>query len=1325
MQGQDVGRGEGPDRRVPVRLLVVALALAVLFPAAIALAEPFTGKTPPNDPRYAPPADCSVGGQYNLYDFIPCFAPAARDPEGASGMSTARAWRDYTTGRPDALIAYVGDPINWHMGLRDLVSKIYINTKVLPPPEDGAGQAHPQAPMGGYDLNGDGIVNAADYAQDPRVSDTNHNGLIDPEDLIATFSSWCRAGGAWHRDPTGCATVDDSGDGYPHDISGWDFYDNQNDPATVDSIYSHTPYTMAIAAAEGNNHLDSVGNCPRCMLIPIRAGAEALIRDEDLARAWWYAAGRGAKVIVSLTAHLGYSDFMRQTIHALAQRGVVLVEASNDFDSTDHQGGMFWPEVMPGNAVVYDRQGLPAPLNRNGGTFRVRSNESSFGAHNFVSVAGTGGSTSEATSVLGGVAGMVVSCGLEAADQHRIAAPLSGREVTQVLRASASPIDDPTLAWAGKPGFNLQYGYGRANVDKACQMIFDNQIPPVAVIDSPTWFELTDPVQTPSLPISAHLEAARGGAYRWRVQVGLGADPAESAYRTVSSGQGSGLRDATLATVNLKDIPSSFSQAPFHLSETKTLETDARYTVSIRLQIVDSAGRLGEDRRAINVHHDPSLLPGYPIRIGHGGESQAKLVDLIGSGRLDMVFGDSDGLVHAIDPLTRRELPGWPAHTGAVAWQHPEAGIQAGHDPVLANVAVGDLDHTGALEVVATAITGQVFVFDRLGRLRPGWPRALNRGVVTPQIPRPDLPYTRQPALGATASPVLADLGHDGHLDIVQAAWDGYLYGLRPDGSDLPGWPVQVKLPDAFKPHSGYVLTHDAKLDTTPAIAYFGDGGPSIVQRSQQSETMGNNSQPLPYAHLLAYHANGSLRAGWPTTMLGGLEIYSTAQEFITEGADSPAVADIRGSGADVATGAASFGPSYAFAGDGSTQAVYGPSADSTLGLLAGQDPTQALKGRSPTDAAVTFTTSGAFGRVRGLMTYAQPATGLGSVASALSLPGTGRAISNSEAAYDASSGATLPGFPAMRQGLDFIGAPIIADVSGDGVPELVDGGDSSAMHAYTSTGTQAPGWPKFTGGWTVYSPSAGDLLGDRQTEIVSLSREGYLFAWRTQGRSADNHEWWTWHHDERNTGRYGTDTRPPSAPSDFSVAHGRACWTAPGDDWQTGTAKRYELAAFDRPPTPETFHQGRPIGGVPTPQVAGTRQCAAVGVTARYLGLRAIDAAANISYPATFASATASAAPRACTSRRRIVVHLRRRLAHGDHVVSAVVLRNGHPVRAGRGSRRLLRYAIDLRGLRSGRYVVRIVERTAGGRTLRQTRVYRTCARVGTRRTHRRRPRH
>ncbi len=34
-----------------------------------------------------------------------------------------------------------------------------------------------------------------------------------------------------------------------------------------------------------------------------------------------------------------------------------MVEASNDFDSTDHQGGMFWPDVIPGNGVVATQDG--------------------------------------------------------------------------------------------------------------------------------------------------------------------------------------------------------------------------------------------------------------------------------------------------------------------------------------------------------------------------------------------------------------------------------------------------------------------------------------------------------------------------------------------------------------------------------------------------------------------------------------------------------------------------------------------------------------------------------------------------------------------------------------------------------------------------------------------------------------------------------------------------------------------------------------------------------------------------------------------------------
>ena len=50
------------------------------------------------------------------------------------------------------------------------------------------------------------------------------------------------------------------------------------------------------------------------MILPVKAGAEALDRTDDLAQAWLYAADMGADVIVSVTADLGYSTFMRQAV---------------------------------------------------------------------------------------------------------------------------------------------------------------------------------------------------------------------------------------------------------------------------------------------------------------------------------------------------------------------------------------------------------------------------------------------------------------------------------------------------------------------------------------------------------------------------------------------------------------------------------------------------------------------------------------------------------------------------------------------------------------------------------------------------------------------------------------------------------------------------------------------------------------------------------------------------------------------------------------------------------------------------------------------------
>ena len=77
------------------------------------------------------------------------------------------------------------------------------------------------------------------------------------------------------------------------------------------------------------------------------------------------------------------------------------------------------------------------------------------------------------------------------------------------------------------------------------------------------------------------------------------------------------------------------------------------------------------------------------------------------------------------------------------------------------------------------------------------------------------------------------------------AGWDGYIHVWQPDGSDLPGWPVKVQMPEGFTPESGYVLVNDQKLDAPPAVAYLEGHSkePALVVRAQYTETKGVGTQ--------------------------------------------------------------------------------------------------------------------------------------------------------------------------------------------------------------------------------------------------------------------------------------------------------------------------------------------------------------------------------------------------------------------------------------------------------------------------------------------------
>lgn len=1173
-----------------VLLLITGTALAA-FP-----------DDPPNDPGYDPaeeggPETClsesADAQQHYLFSFIPKCATNASDPEGSAGMSVDEAWREYTTGRPDTVIAYIEGGINWQDDPTELANKVFLNSGELP---------EPTTPVA------DGRLNAEDFAD---TDDSNGNGLVDGEDIIVRFSDG----------------ADDDGNGYTDDISGWDFYSDQNNPTTIDSAYEHANAQMEQAAAETDNANTEAGICPDCMVMPIKAGAEALDRTDDLAEAWLYAIDMKVDVLVSVTADLGYSSFMRQVVNHGWDRDVIMVEASNDFNSTDHQGGQYWPHVLPGNGLVSNVHGLEAappvqnPLIE---SFRARSGFTSWGTQNIFSASTKGGTTSEATPTIGGVLALVRAWGKEAAEEGLIDEELSAAETIGVVRATSSDVSGDTN-WPSQPGFDLQFGYGRPEIPDAMAAISEGAIPPVAWFDGPRWYRLYDPTRENEIKVSGHLDAPRSDdPFDWKLQFAPGAEPVDDEFELAAGGSSTAPIDGEIGTIDLDRIPESFWSRAFELSETKTLETSERYTVTLRLQVTDSEGRVGEERRSIAVHHDPDWREGFPIRLdGPGGEAQPQLADLQGTGRLAMIFGDSDGVVHAIDPEGGSELEGWPAKTEPTVMEAPRAGIDPGNEPIINNVAVAPMSRSGRLSVAASTSTGRVYLWNDSGKLREGWPKKLDSGIVSPESPRPQLPFTRQPVMGASSPPIISDLDSDGDQDVIQAGWDGDLHAWDRSGASLEGFPLDVELPNSHAVPPEYLTFDDQKLSTSPAIADLdGDGDPEIVVKSQLTDTRGIGIQPVAFSHLHAYHHDGSVVDGWPIEVVGTASFAGSAQEFITEGANSPVAADVDGDGDDeIAFAPVLFSPTSLFDGDGTQIRTYSPVPGATLALLAGDQDAQlsALNGDLPEDTPVNFTTSGAFGKVgqTGTIAYAEPGSGAASVAGGLLLTGSGIPINNYLRAHDAATGATVPGFPSELQGLDFLGAPVIADVTGDGAAEVINGGDTSAIHAYGDAGTQVGGFPGFHTGWIIWGPSVGDLDSNGTNEVVANTRESYLFAWETKGSAEDgNSEWWAYRHDERNTARYGTDTRPPGVirKPEVSQNGSKLRFDAPGDDWYSGTAERYEVKTSGGGGSASA--QAPATADAPDPGPAGERQAIDVPSGARTITVQAVDDADNFGAP-------------------------------------------------------------------------------------------------------------
>ena len=1128
----------------------------------------------PDDPDYGyvAPGVCTSGpnmgktvlrpqiGRWDLWGFYP---PDTKDPCGdptvqawtldetlvaserstmqGSGMSEDVAWT-VTPGDPRVILANPDCGILW--GTPDVVNKFYLNEGELTPPQHADG-----TPCASYDCNGDGVFNVLDYTSgrghdqplistvtDPRIfnyqcpgnptchGDSNGNGLLDPEDLIVIFSDG----------------KDDDGNGYVDDICGWDFFWNDND-AFDDEHFGHGTDQAQDSAAEANNGIGSMGTCPGCMFLPIRVADSFVGEGDYLAEGIFYALGRGANVVqYGGGATIDNTPFVQRAIDAAYARGAVVIASAADETSLHHNQPGNWEHTLVAHAIMYDTGPQDAT------SFIRFNNCTNAGGHLAVSTPNTGCS-SEAAGLTSGEAGLLVSAQLE---YHPQDPPLTAAEMLQLLWMNVENIDVPGSAddpqlFPSNAGWSTWFGYGRNDSGAAAQAVQAGRVPPEIDVTAPKWFETFDPATQPKMGIYGHLAANRAPSYDFTISVAAGLDPAAGDFEVVESHDGiTAPQDGWLATVDVTQLVPNVdgtSTDPNAFAATVLVQAVAHYGGTI-------GDVPGQFRKSFFVHHDPDLFAGFPVYLGVSGESSPHLVDLDGSGRDAIVMATSDGRVHALR-YDGSELPGWPVVVAAPTGIHaanptytdsPVADGTA--QAITSTVAVGSLAGDGTLDVVVGTWDGLLYAWDSGGNVLPGFPVSTD-----PTHWKSGLDDTATDVYvlgkGFFAAPTLYDLVGDGQLEIVAPAQDGWVYVWDRHGNPWPGFPVELVDPTGVMVNGTLQKQHTRLMASAAVGDLNGDGQLELVLGS--SEAYGSNG-------CRAYavwadgnnHAGGALLPGWPINPAG---VTNNIDPVVAVGIPSmAALADLKKNGKDIVEIHGLGGTPMFYDGTGTLLGVgdqnsAGAQANSSDLPDLGDDASGSFGALEPNggidfvDGTVgfDFSVGGTKGGVRQAFDHQ---VNVWAVQNAIG-PAPGPFTAEPE-----------PGFPQKAQDYQFFMNYVIADVDGDGHNEVISGSGVYELTAFRRDGSQPTNWPKNTGGWIIATPAVGDIDGDGYLDVVTPTREGWLWAWHGHGLASQKIEWEGYHHDARNTGNYGTALPTRAGPPAVRVAlEGGGCATGGG----------------------------------------------------------------------------------------------------------------------------------------------------------------------------------
>lgn len=873
--------------------------------------------------------------------------------------------------------------------------------------------------------------------------------------------------------------IDEDGNGYTDDVHGWNFF---NDSADVSDDHGHGTHVAGTAAAVGNNGTGVIGVAFESRIMVIK-GLDQFGRGflSDLAEGILYAVENGARVINASWGSIGSSQTLVDALAFTHAAGVVFVTAVGNANAdVDHVRRLFTPGVFrfqPAanrNAIAvaafdhldqkafFSNYGLKIDIAAPGGgddgpssiydPFRSVLSLLASGARAVMTDSGQ----------LSVGADYLRQAGTSMASPHvaeAAAVILSARpdytpeQVRQALRAGADDVD--------APGFDRNAGYGRLNLHRSLQVEAL-----AAHIASPENRTLASGA-TLTIRGSAH----GPGFVSYRLE--YASNTAPETWIPLFGPIAEEVVDGELAVWDISGLP------------------DAFYTV--RVVAEHASGRLFEDR--LLVHIDRIELTAPEEDSFH---REAGLLEIRGR------IAPADLIDYAIEYRAYEPTHRWTAWSGE-GIVLAGGGQQAVHDGLLATFDTTWLPGPRQItfHVTTNMASGQrqFMVNDIIvdPTLKAGWPRLL-----TPIL----LDGGGTLLVEGRNMPTLVDLDGDGTTEIL-VSWGAFVHAFRSDGSELPGWPVEIPNVDYGHYPAG----------SGPSVADLdGDGDLEVVvNRTDRIFIFNHDGSPVP---------------GWPRVFQGSFDLGCTLADLDDDGSAELVFGGSRMGGNTPAV--------HAVRIDGSELPGFPVDPEETLGQYGHALAVGDVDGDGSPDIVVTWKRGfGRAGRPRKLRLYVFDAQGRvkrrfpRSIGSQPFATGGVRGFASPPVLADLDGDGVLDIIVANHRNVRKINAfrgdgkrirlkidlppfhsrrsrdtqdPVVAaDVTGDGIPEVFVGTDLRNKCFFDCATAQAndflvaitpgqgplPGWPIAFAHWGhdkshgTGAPAIGDIDGDGEPEVV------------------------------------------------------------------------------------------------------------------------------------------------------------------------------------------------------------------------------------------------